>query len=146
MARYSGMDFRNRVYLVTGATHGIGAEIALQIDRLGGDVIAIGRSETAAAELRSKSINKRIEFIKTDLSKIDEIKALQTRIEKLPKLNGVVNNASRNSRFSVLDCELEEWNTMLNLNLTAPFLISKSAAKVMISNKEKGRIIITENY
>lgn len=44
----------------------------------------------------------------------------------------MINNASRNSRFSVIDTELDEWNYMIALNLTAPFLLSKAAAKSMI--------------
>ena len=53
----------------------------------------------------------------------------------------LINNASRSSRYSVLDLKEEEWKSLLTLNLTSPFVLSKATASNMINHRIKGKII-----
>lgn len=51
----------------------------------------------------------------------------------------LINNASVNSRYSILNVILEEWDKMIELELTSPMLLSKMAAELMIKNNIKGK-------
>ena len=89
---------RDKVCIVTGATSGIGEEIALGLARQGARVTAVGRSrergEAAVARIRSASGNPHVELYLADLSSQEEIRSLAARLlEELREIHVLVNNA-----------------------------------------------------
>jgi NAD(P)-dependent dehydrogenase (short-subunit alcohol dehydrogenase family) len=135
------LNFNGKSILITGGTHGIGKSTAILFSKLGGRVIVIGRNEENAKKLIEES-NGDIQFIKSDLSSLESVKSLCERLDKeFTDVDVLINNASRNSRFSILDTNIGEWEEMLTLNLTATFLISKTVARNMIQRKVGGKII-----
>jgi NAD(P)-dependent dehydrogenase (short-subunit alcohol dehydrogenase family) len=89
---------RDKVCVVTGATSGIGEQIALGLAREGARVTIVGRSreraEAAAARIRSESGNSRIETCLADLSSQQEIRRLaEELLARLPEIHVLVNNA-----------------------------------------------------
>ncbi|MDG6938442.1 MAG: SDR family oxidoreductase [Nitrososphaerota archaeon] len=54
----------------------------------------------------------------------------------------LVSNASRDSRYSVLDIPFEEWKRMVQLNMTSPFLLCQGVAKKMVADHVRGKIIL----
>lgn len=135
------MTVEGKTIIITGGTHGIGEETAHLLASRGAKVIIVGRDENKASQIMEKA-SGRIEFLKCDLSDRKQLMELCSTIEsRYERVHVLINNASRNSRFSVLDLELEEWDKMLELNMTSVLMLTKTVAAKMIKTNVRGRII-----
>lgn len=117
--------------LVTGAAHRLGKAFALTLARLGYDIaLHYHSSEGAALQTQSEieSISKRVTLIRADLTDPAQIKSLVSNIEHLDVL---VNSAAFMPSGNVDALSLENWDTSLDLNLRAPFLLAQECAKKM---------------
>lgn len=133
------IDLRGKVILITGVTHGIGETTARLLRQLGATVYGIGRNEERGRALESEV---GIIFRRVDLTRRQEVLDFIKWFEgEVGVIHALINNASRNSRYSILNTTLEEWDSMIELNLTAPFLLSQMAARIMINKGIKGKII-----
>lgn len=126
--------------LVTGASRGIGREIAKQFALKGYEVYAnYNKSEMEAKsllkELREQDLN--INIIKADVTNEDEVKAMFDRIKGVDIL---VNNAGICQFKLFTDMTTTDFDNMINTNLRSVFLCSKYAVKNML-DKQKGKII-----
>lgn len=127
--------------IITGGTRGIGEEAARLFASEGARVVIVGRDEARGREIAGRS-NGGIEFLRCDLSDRAQVLSLCRTIESgYDRVDVLVNNASSNSRFSVLDLELEEWDRMVELNMTSVFLLTKTVASMMIRKGIRGKII-----
>lgn len=138
------ISLKGKTCLITGGTHGIGLATAKLFSELGAKVIALGRNiERAKAALgKNDEVSKNILFVKVDLTSRDELLSfIEWYKKEIGKIDCLINNASVNSRYSILNVTLEEWDKMIALELTAPMLLSKMAAEIMIKNGVKGKII-----
>ncbi|MBO5101665.1 MAG: 3-oxoacyl-ACP reductase FabG [Clostridia bacterium] len=125
--------------LVNGGSRGIGKAIVELFSREGHKVaFTYNSSEREAIALSEKT---GAYAIKADSrSEADVIRAVKTASEQLSGIDCLINNAGI-SRFALLtDITLEDWSEMISVNLTAPFLYSREAARIMISRKQ-GKII-----
>jgi glucose 1-dehydrogenase len=127
--------------VITGGTRGLGEAAARLFSKLGADVIISGTDDERGKRIQSEE--KRIKFKKANLEDRDNtlefVKWLESNCKKIDVL---ISNAARNSRYNVTDIPVEEWDKIVNLNLGAPFLLSRWAARNMIENKTKGKLII----
>jgi NAD(P)-dependent dehydrogenase (short-subunit alcohol dehydrogenase family) len=119
--------FSESVYLVTGATSGIGEATARGLARLGARVIVHGRNrEKCAAAVRaiaSDTGNDRIEWVSADFTSLGEVRALANDLNaRLPRLDVLVNNAGGSARKRTLTREGFEQN--FGVNHLAPFLLT----------------------
>lgn len=136
------IDLRNKHVIITGGTHGIGETTAKLFSDLGCSVLIVGRDNERAGQIIRESKGGNISFRKCDLSNRREVESLVGWIDNLGEIFDVlINNASRNSRYSVLDISLSEWDSMIQLNLTSVLLLSKHFAKKLKDNHKKGKII-----
>ncbi len=137
--------------LVTGASKGIGREIALGLSKFGANVILHGRSEDELDEIYDEIISKYKTdpmIIKCDLNLLDEDKSKEI-VEVISKniscLDGIINNAAIIGRMSSIgDFDLDTWQKVLNTNLTSSFLLVKYLSPLM-ENSERPRIIFTSS-
>ncbi len=127
--------------LVTGASKGIGAEIAIAMSRAGAEVILLGRTRDSlngTEQLISQS-GGMVTKIQCDLSDSQSVAAIIPDIERAaPDI--LVNNAGTIIRENAIDVSMQEWNKVLQTNVTALFQFSQAAAKSMLI-KGEGRII-----
>jgi glucose 1-dehydrogenase len=131
----------NKTCVITGGTKGLGEATAKLFAKLGANVLITGRDEERGK--RIQAAYKRITYRKADFENRDDVADLVRWLEKnYDSVDILISNAARNSRFDLLQIEMKEWDSMLNLLLTAPFLLSRWAAKSMIKNKKKGKIIV----
>lgn len=131
-----------KTYIVTGGTGGIGREIVRSLLKSGNTVIFTGRSAERASEITKESGTEKAVFYQMDQSVPEHVlKFIEWLSTNNYLIDGLVNNASRNSRFSILDITMEEWTSMINLVMTSVMLISQETAKNMIKNNIKGKII-----
>lgn len=130
----------NKIAIVTGASRGIGREIAKQLARNQIQVIAnYNRSEKEAYELKEelKKENISIDIVKADISKREEAKALvQFALEKYNKIDILINNAGISEYKMFTDETDEDWNKIINTNLYSAFVMSQEVIPNMIHHKE----------
>tara|TARA_B100000768_G_scaffold71276_1_gene68316 strand:- start:1551 stop:2306 length:756 start_codon:yes stop_codon:yes gene_type:complete len=137
--------------LVTGASKGIGREIALGLSEFGANVILHGRSEDALNEIYDEIVKKYKTdpmIVKCDLNILDEDKSKELAeviSQNTSCLDGIINNAAILGKMSsITDFDLNTWQKVLNTNLTSSFLLAKYLSPLM-ENSEKPRIIFTSS-
>lgn len=139
------MDLNGNVALITGASRGIGMEIAKKLASLNCDIILNYKEQDEKALSLKKYIettyNVKVLIVKANLENEDEIKNMvEAAIDYFGKIDILVNNAAICNDCMFLDKTKESFMKILNVNLLAPFLLSKYVSKYMKENKY-GRII-----
>ncbi len=133
-------DLTGRCALVTGATGGIGAELATALHRQGAHVALSGTRKERLDELAAQ-LGERVATLPCDLSDRDAVSALPGQAETaLGGLDIVVNNAGITRDNLFMRMKDEEWDQVIQVNLTATFLICRGALKGMMKRRF-GRII-----
>ena len=125
-----------KVVLITGASRGIGREIAERLAQKGYQVIAnYNRSEEKAKELRKENLN--IDIYKADVSKREEVhKMIEYIIEKYKKIDVLINNAGISISGLFTDVTDDEWNKIINNNLYSVFCTTQEVLSNMIIRKQ----------
>lgn len=128
-----------KIAIVTGASRGIGREIAKQLAARGIKVIAnYNKSEEEAKklkeELQKNGLN--IEIFKADVSKREEgHKLVEYAIQKYGKIDILINNAGISEYKIFTDETDEDWNRVINTNLYSAFMMSQEVTQNMVHNK-----------
>ena len=133
-------DLKNKNIIVTGATGGIGNSIVKRLIENKANVLASGTKIDKLEVLKSNF--KDIKILKFDISQIDKIEEFIGNATDLfgGKLDCIVNNAGVNQDNLAIRMSLDEWKKVIDINLTATFLLSKFSIKKMLKNKS-GKII-----
>ncbi len=128
------------VILITGASRGIGKEIARRLAQDGNAVIAnYNKSEEQAQKLQQENLN--IEIYKADVSQREEVhKMIENILNKYGKIDVLVNNAGISESKVFTDVTDGDWNKIINTNLYSAFCVTQEVLPNMIHNK-KGCII-----
>lgn len=133
-----------KVAIVTGASRGIGRAIALELAQAGAKVaVNYTSSNTAAAEVVAEIVKGGGEAlaIQADVSTADRIDALvATVMDKWGRIDVLVNNAGITRDTLLLRMKLEDWQAVIDTNLTGVFLATRAVSKIMLKQKS-GRII-----
>jgi short-subunit dehydrogenase len=130
---------RGRVALVTGASGGIGAHIARALAREGMDVVVSARRREALAAVAQelRGVGVRAEAVTADLADLDQVDSLIERAEEaLAPIDVLVNNAGVENTAAFTSYTREELTSMVDLNLTAPLLLTHRVLPGML---ERGR-------
>lgn len=135
---------KGQVALITGASRGIGRAIALSLASEGANVVVNYASSSAAAEAVVAEITQArgsAIALQADVSKADQVDALvNATMEKWHRLDILVNNAGITRDTLLLRMKPEDWQAVIDLNLTGVFLCTRAASKIMLKQKS-GRII-----
>ena len=133
-------DLTGRCALVTGATGGIGAELAAALHRQGAHVALSGTRQERLDDLAAQ-LGERVATLPCDLADRDAVRALPGNAESaLGSLDIVVNNAGITRDNLFMRMKDEEWDEVVHVNLTATFLICRGALRGMMKRRF-GRII-----
>jgi len=137
-------SLQGSVALVTGASRGIGRAVAQALAAEGAQVVVnYARSSTAAEELvaQIEADGGSAMALQADVSKVDEVDALiSTVLEKCGRIDILVNNAGITRDTLLLRMKPEDWQAVIDLNLTGVFLCTRAVAKAMLKQRS-GRII-----
>ena len=133
-------DLKEKNIIVTGATGGIGNSIIKKLYDAGANILATGTKDVKLEELKKKFQN--IQTFKFDISQTNNLENfIEEATKQLEgKLDCIVNNAGVTQDNLAIRMSIEEWQKVIDINLTSTFLISKFAIKKMLKNK-KGKII-----
>ena len=135
---------RDQVAIVTGASRGIGRAIARSLAAEGANVVVNYASSSAAAQQVTDEIvahgGNAIAF-QADVSKAEQVDALLNAVmEKWNRVDTLVNNAGITRDTLLLRMKPEDWQAVIDLNLTGVFLCTRAISKVMLKQRA-GRII-----
>tara|TARA_B100001057_G_C22792728_1_gene928264 strand:+ start:987 stop:1724 length:738 start_codon:yes stop_codon:yes gene_type:complete len=133
-------DLKGKNIIVTGASGGIGNSIVHKLNISGANILASGTKIEKLEELKKKF--EKIKILKFDISQTDKIEEF---IENATKelggsLDCIVNNAGITQDNLAIRMSLEEWQKVIDINLTSTFLMSKFSIKKMLKNKS-GKIV-----
>ena len=133
-------NLENKNIIVTGASGGIGNAIIKKLNEAGANILASGTRVEKLEELKKNFEN--IKILKFDISQSDKIEEfIENATSELGgSLDGIINNAGITQDNLAIRMSLDEWQKVININLTSTFLMSKFAIKKMLKNKS-GKII-----
>ncbi len=137
------MRFHNQVALITGAARGIGAAIAKKLYSEGCRIVVLDINEAAAQEcVRSiDPTGERSLALSCDISSQESVRhALEKSIERFETVDILVNNAGITNDAIFHKMSLEQWQSVINVNLTGTFLMTSAVVPCM-REKQYGRII-----
>jgi gluconate 5-dehydrogenase len=137
-------DLTGKIALVTGATHGLGMAIATGLAEAGARIvindISSEKLENAVREYASKGIT-----VKEYLFDVTDEQAVNEYLDRIGKEIGpidiLVNNAGIIKRIPMLELSVEDWQQVLNIDLTGPFIISKYTVQKFMLPRRSGKII-----
>ncbi len=133
-----------QVAVVTGASRGIGRATAIALGAVGAQVVVnYARSSTAADEVVAEitAAGGSAIALQGDVSDPAQVDALiQATLDQWGRIDVLVNNAGITRDTLLLRMKLEDWQAVINLNLTGVFLCTKAVSKIMLKQRQ-GRII-----
>lgn len=133
-------DLSGKTALVTGATGGLGGGIARALHKQGATV-AISGTRREALDALAAELKDRVHVLPCDLSDKDQVEALVPQAEAaMERLDILVANAGITRDNLFVQLRDEDWDTVININLTATFRLSRAAMKTMM-RRRYGRII-----
>ncbi len=122
--------------LVTGASSGIGRDIARELSKKGYDLVIVARNKERLEELKQE-LKTKVEVISLDLSKKENCMKLH---EEVNDIDVLINNAGFGDFGKFVDTDIEKEIQMIELNITSVHLLTKLYLKDMV-NKNQGRIL-----
>jgi 3-oxoacyl-[acyl-carrier protein] reductase len=133
-------NLENKNIIVTGASGGIGNAIIKKLNKAGANILASGTRIEKLEELKKNFEN--IKILRFDISQSEKIEEfIENATDELGgSLDGIINNAGITQDNLAIRMSLEEWQKVININLTSTFLLSKFAIKKMLKNKS-GKIV-----
>tara|TARA_Y100000992_G_scaffold298512_1_gene263790 strand:+ start:388 stop:1134 length:747 start_codon:yes stop_codon:yes gene_type:complete len=146
------MDLSGRTILITGATDGIGKVLAIEFSKLGSNIILLGRNSSKLDkvydQLDNSLTSQKHLILQADLGLLNNDSAheiLHAIAEEFTSLDGIIHNAAILGTMTTLeDYELSRWDEVLNVNLRAPFLLTKTL-KTILETSTLPRIIFTSS-
>ena len=135
------INIQNQNILITGATGGIGKEIVKSFDEKNNNLLIIGTNESKLS-LFSQELESNTKYLACDFSDYKNIKNIVTKVNEdfNNKIDILINNAGITRDNLALRMKEEEWNDVINLNLSTTFFLTKEILKYMVKNRY-GRII-----
>lgn len=137
------MELEGKKALVTGASRGIGAAIALQLAQAGAEVALLARGqeglERVAGQIRESGGQARV--YAADLGDSAQLEAALTQAHlEMTRLDILVNNAGITRDKLILQMKDADWDEVIQVNLRSAFVACRAAAKIMLRQKS-GRIV-----
>lgn len=121
--------------LVTGASSGIGKGVAIALAKAGADIVVNfmdheDSAEAVVKEIKAANPNVNVFAFKADVSSEDQVQAMfKEMIKKFGTIDILINNAGLQQDASFQDMTLEQWNKVINVNLTGQFLCAREAVR-----------------
>ena len=146
------MNLSKKTILITGATDGIGKALAIEFSKLGANIILSGRDssklDTVYDQLEHSYESQKHLILEVDLALLNNESVHEiARVinDEYEALDGIINNAAILGTMTTLkDYELSRWDEVININLRAPFLLSRTLIPAL-EDSRMPRIIFTSS-
>ena len=135
-------SLEGKVALVTGGGRGIGQVIARDLARAGANIAILSRSGAPETVSIIEEEGGKCLDIRGDVTDEESVKSAMVRIlEAYGRLDIAVNNAGVCYHKTIFEASLKDWRDTIEINLTGEYIVSREAARVMISQRIKGSIV-----
>jgi NAD(P)-dependent dehydrogenase (short-subunit alcohol dehydrogenase family) len=138
------MKLKDQVAIVTGAGRNIGEEVCKLLAREGAKIAVVdmdrSRGEKVAGDIRGAD-GEAMALVANVASEADVEAMIKDIMAKWGRVDILVNNAAISDNKTILDITKEEWDRVISVTLTGPFLTAKYAAKAMIAGGRGGKIV-----
>jgi 2-deoxy-D-gluconate 3-dehydrogenase len=139
-------DFKlnGKVALVTGAAQGLGQALALGLAEAGADIVTLDRHACEETLQQVALLGRRGHGLTFDLQGVTPDVAqevIQECVTQLGRFDILVNNAGIIRRAAALDFSQEDWEAVLNINLSSAFYLCQAAARFWVTASQAGKII-----
>lgn len=140
-------DLSGKVAIVTGAGRGLGKSIAVGLAQHGADVVVVSRTvaqcEQTAGEITA--LGRKALALQVDTSRKSDVETMVARtVERLGRLDVLINNAGIDIIKPALDYTEAEWDQVLDINLKGYFLCAQAAGRVMVQQRS-GSIVMNSS-
>jgi len=138
------MKLKDKVAIVTGATKGIGVEIAKEYVKEGAKVVCTGRTVDLGNKVveEIKADGGDAIFVRCDVSKKADVdNVVAETVKAYGTVDIVVNNAGVNHSADFFEITEEDWDWVMSVDLKGTFLMSQAAARVMVEQEKPGVIV-----
>jgi 2-dehydro-3-deoxy-D-gluconate 5-dehydrogenase len=141
------INFRvdNKIAVVTGCSSGIGMDIAIELAQSGADIIGVSNNLEADSDVAKavEAAGKKFYAYQADFSDRASLYAFLTKVKvDHPRIDILINNAGHIMREPAATHSDEFWDTIININLDAQFIITRELGKRMVEQKF-GKIVFT---
>lgn len=131
----------NQVAVITGGTKGLGKAIAIALAEIGADIAAVSRSDNLELKETILSLGRKYYHHSADLTQRQETRnVIPAVVKTLGDVGVLINNAGIIRRSPAKDYLESDWDATLEIDLTAAFLLSQAAGRIMLQ-KKRGKII-----
>lgn len=139
-----GKDLAGKVAIVTGGATGLGYNVVNRLAEAGVRVVIASRKEMtglkAEADFRARDFE--VKWFQTDVAKVSDCyTVVDYAVAQYGRVDIVVANAAVWSMYSFLDMPEEAFDTVINTDLKGEYFIAQAAARVMVAQKTKGKIV-----
>ncbi|MDF2440762.1 MAG: 3-oxoacyl-[acyl-carrier protein] reductase [Abditibacteriota bacterium] len=135
------MQLSNNVAFITGARRGIGRAIALKYAQQGADCVLLARSAPTELAAEIEALGRKALALAVDVSDADAVDAsVKQAIAQFGRIDVLVNNAGIAQDGLLLRMKLEQWQNVIDVNLSGAFYCTKAVSRHMLK-AERGRII-----
>ena len=146
------MTLLKKNILITGSSDGIGKMLAIEFSKLGSNIILLGRNEERLDQvydqLDSSHTSQKHLILQADLNLLNTESAheiLEAINQEFNSLDGIIHNAAILGNITPLeDYDLSTWDQVINVNLRAPFLLTKTL-KTMLVDSAMPRLVFTSS-
>lgn len=143
---------RDKVFLITGGSKGIGADCASEVAKLGGKIAIAGRNEAAVRETadairRSIAEPKGVLALQADVSSLPQIQSMMDEtVRHFGRIDVLVNSAGIAIRRPALEITEDQWDTVMDVNLKGSFFAAQAFARTVPAGGHGKVINISSQY
>jgi len=134
------LDFNKKTVIVTGGTRGIGASLADAFCKNGANILVTGTKNEGDVNLNISNKKNNVRYYQLDLSSNESVHKFLYAVNKLDKVDALINNAGVNRIQTVGEISEEDWDWINAVNLRGPFLLTRTISERMKEQKS-GKII-----
>lgn len=133
-------DLEGKTALVTGCSAGLGSAMAVALAGAGADIIGVARRDCDEAAAAVKTKGRRFTSLNCDLGDRSSVYRMVRQLDELPAVDILINNAGTIIRKPLQEHDDESWDTVLQVNLHAQFILSREIGTRMLA-RGSGKII-----
>ena len=128
--------------IVTGANTGLGQGISVALAAAGAHVFGVARRSCEETAQKVEAVGGKFTEVMADMSKLESIETILTEVKKqTQRIDILVNNAGIIKRCDAIDVPVEDWDSVIDINLRMVYFLSQAVAKDWMADGKGGKII-----